>query len=108
MPQKTVMGPNGTVVLPEALHGFFYQGEAIEVAQYRLHLGLWREWQRVKQSLPSGGGEKVTGKHAFSSAATRFWERGRQVFDAGDAETGLYLTGMALECRLKVLVPRQP
>jgi hypothetical protein len=98
--------PDGRIRLPSVLVSFFSVGERVEVTQHRWHLALWRAWRRRSTGEDEPHGRKVARASDFEAAAERFRRRYRELQRA-DVETALYLSGYAVECRLKVMVCRK-
>ena len=102
---KTKMGADGAVKIAPPVDGFFDEGEVIEVAQYRWHVGLWRQWERARRGRSTR--EQPAGSATvFHSAANRFERVARELRSERpeDAATYLYLYGYVVECRLKARV----
>ena len=98
--------PDGRIRLPSALASFLSVGERIEVTQHRWHLALWRAWRRQRAARDEGHGARIARTSDFDSAARRFHQRFRALRET-DSETALYLSGYAVECRLKAMICRK-
>jgi hypothetical protein len=95
--------PDGRVRLPSALASFFSVGERIEVTQHRWHLALWRAWRGARVHASDAKRTRVAVASMFERASRRYHVRSRELRRA-DTETAMYLSGYALECRLKKMI----
>jgi hypothetical protein len=96
------MQPDGRVELPREVRPFFALSDIIEVTQHKWFVGLWRPWSRGKDARRRAG-RTGTSKTELGKAADRHHTASGYLRKPAPL-SALYLSGYAVECRLKALI----
>jgi hypothetical protein len=104
---KTRMREDGCVVLPKEVQTFFSPSEAIEVHQHRWFIGLWRQWRKPARRTQDADSDRITRATDCETAAHRYYHLAKRLANdprCRDVQTAMYLSGYAIECRLKSMI----